>query len=338
MERLRFGLLGTGYWALHTQGAALASSPYARLDGVWGRHPDKAHDIAARLGTTAYEDLDELLGRVDAVAISLAPDAQATLAVRAARAGCHLLLDKPLALELGPAQAVVDAVEETGVAALVFFTDRFRPEVERWTEQAAQAGPWHSAHLLKYANIDQPGNPFGASPWRRERGALWDIGPHALAALLPIMGEVTSVAAQRGPAGSDTVHLVLRHAPGPPGSPLPGTPGGTSTASLSLTMPSPAITNRLLLYGENGAWEYRREGAPAVDGERRGDAPLPEARFGSADVMLGAVAELAALVAEGRRAHRCDVRFALEVTRVLAGAEAALGLPAIELAEVGPRP
>jgi predicted dehydrogenase len=303
MAPLRFGLLGTGYWALETHGRALARSPHARLEGVWGRDPDKAGDVATRLGTKAYPDLDELLGQVDAVAIALRPDVQATLAVRAAQAGCHLLLDKPLALDLDRAQAVVDAVDAAGVAALVFFTARYRPEVESWTEQAAGAGPWHSAHAIKYANIYQPGNPYAASPWRRERGALWDIGPHVLAALVPIMGEVTSVVARPGRAGTDTVHLVLTHGPGP---------SGTSTASLSLTMPPAATAERLTLHGESGT------------------RTSPEGPFDASDIMGNALAELADLVDSGRRAHRCDVRFALEVTRVLVAAEAALQVPAVE--------
>jgi predicted dehydrogenase len=295
----------------------LAGSPHSELEGVWGRDPAKASDVAARLGTTAYEDVNELLSRVDAVAIAVPPDVQATLAVRAAQAGCHLLLDKPIALDVGLAQAVVDAVEKAGVASVVFFTARFRPEVERWTAEVAGEGPWHSAHLLKYADIFKPGNPFGASPWRRERGALWDNGPHTLAALIPIMGNVASVAARRGPAGSDTVHLVLSHGPGSSASPGPGRPGGTSAVSLSLTMAARATTDQLVLYGENGT------------------STRPEGRFDPAEVMLAAIAELAALVDSGQRAHRCDARFALEVTRVLAGAEAALQLPAIELATGG---
>jgi hypothetical protein len=52
--------------------------------------------------------------------------------------------------------------------------------------------------------------------------------------------------------------------------------------------------------------------------------------------MLAAIAELAALVESGQRSHRCDARFALGVTRVLAGADAALALPAIELGGAGP--
>ena len=130
------------------------------------------------------------------MAIAVPPDVQAYLAVKAAGAGCHLLLDKPLALDVpGPRRR--RAADAEGVASVVFFTSRYRPEVERWTEDAA-AGPWHSAHLVQYGNIFQPGNPFGASPWRREYGALWDVGPHALAAVVPVMGGVTSVAARRG--------------------------------------------------------------------------------------------------------------------------------------------
>ena len=43
----------------------------------------------------------------------------------------------------------------------------------------------------------EPGNPFGESPWRKAKGALWDIGPHALSVLLPVLGPAESVAAQR---------------------------------------------------------------------------------------------------------------------------------------------
>jgi predicted dehydrogenase len=315
MVQLRFGLLGTSYWALNTHGAALVSSPDARLEGVWGRDPAKAADVAGRLGTRAYEDVDQLLAQVDAVAMSLPPDIQATLAVRAAQAGCHLFLEKPLALDVAQAQAVVDAIDAAGTAALVFFTARFRPDVERWTEEAARAGPWHSAHLVKYANIYQPGNPFGASVWRRERGALWDNGPHTLAALLPVMGPVTSVVARRGPSGSDTVHVVLTHGEGSPASPT-----GTSTVSLSLTMTPGVNTDQLVLY-KQGATSTR-----------------PEGRFEAADVMGNALGELAAMVENGRRAHRCDPRFALEVTRVLTCAEAALQLPGADmLSEEPPR-
>jgi predicted dehydrogenase len=303
MAPLRVGLLGTGYWALHVHGTALTTSPQTSLDGIWGRDPAKANDLAARLRTKGYDDLDELLGSVDAVSIALPPDIQAKLAVRAARAGCHLLMDKPLALDVNSAQAVVDAVDQAGVAAIVFFTQRFRPDMEDWTRASAEAGPWHSAHLVHYANIYGPGSPYATSAWRKQYGALWDVGPHALAAVLPIMGKVTSVAARRGPKGSDTVQVVLNHEP----------LSATSTVSMSLTMPAAATSSQLVLYGEHGT-RARPEGNSDAVGT-----------FGIA------IRELADLIESGERAHRCDAHFGLEVVQVLAAAGQALDLPPIEL-------
>ena len=232
------------------------------------------------------------------------------MAVRAARSGCHLLLDKPLALDLALAQAVVTAADEAGVASVIFFTSRFLLDRERWLEEAVLAGPWHSAHLVHYANIFQPANPFSNSLWRRERGALWDLGPHGLSVILPVMAPVTSVVARRGPAGSDTVHLVLTHGSGPAAQ-----TSAASTLSLSLTMPPEAGTNQLVLYGEPGARAW------------------PQGAFEFVDALRRAIAELAALADTGERAHPCDVHFGLEVVRVLAGAEAALDLPGLGLAQ-----
>lgn len=49
-----------------------------------------------------------------------------------------------------------------------------------------------------HGSIFEPGNPFGESPWRRQRGALWDIGPHALSIVVPALGPVTYVVDDRG--------------------------------------------------------------------------------------------------------------------------------------------
>src|SRR5437763_2258401 len=125
---LRFGLLGTGYWAGQTHAAALHRHPDATFVGVWGRDPAKAHAVADRYGVDAYTDVDALIGDVDAVAVALPPDVQAPLAVRAARAGRHLLLDKPVALSVAGADAVVGAADTAGVSTLVFTTNRYRPE------------------------------------------------------------------------------------------------------------------------------------------------------------------------------------------------------------------
>lgn len=320
MRPLRFGLVGTGHWALSTHGSALASSPDASLVGAWGRDPARTSDLARRLGTKAYTDYDQLLADVDAVAMAVPPDVQAPLAVRAARAGRHLLLEKPLALSEPDARAVVDAVEASGVACLVFFTQRFLPEMEQWLEAVGEQGPFYSAHLVQYTNIYYPGSPYSGSHWRRERGALWDIGPHALATVLPLLGPVGSVDARRGPSGTDTVHLLLAHVPGAvwrgttPGATtvredpdlrLGDQQGPVSTISLSLTMPEASVANKFVVYGAKGA------------------RTRPETNFEAVDALRRAVRELGVLVGTGERHHRCDARTALEVVRILAAAERA---------------
>ncbi len=289
---MRFGLFGTGHWAAETHGAALDAHPRADLVGVWGRNRDRAAALAARYGVPAFDDVDALIEACDAVAVALPPDVQADIAVRAATAGRHLLLDKPLALSVADADRVVDAATRSGVASVVFFTGRYQPEVAGFVAAAAAAGGWHTANVVRFASIFQPGNPYAQSPWRRRHGALWDIGPHTLAILLPVLGRVTRVVAVDGPGG--LVHLLLTH-----------DGGVVSTVSLTLDAPPTAVAGEFVLYGENGVESV----------------PVPEASPATAFGV--AIDQLLAEIDAGTRDHRCDVRFGREVVAVLAAAEAA---------------
>jgi len=294
---MRFGLLGTGPWATNAHGPALAAHKGVQLTGVWGRRTEAAEELAGRLDTRAYDDIDALLADCDAVAVALPPDVQAPLAVRAAEAGCHLLLDKPVATTPQGARRVTAAVEAAGVASVVFFTLRFSRSTASWIEERARTGGW----LLGRADWLSPvfgggDSPYTASPWRREKGALWDVGPHALSVLLPVLGDVADLAEVRAARGvGDTVHLTLRHA------------GGTSsTCTLSHSVPPAAA---------GVTAEFR--GAAGVAGLPARDEP-------AADAFAGAVDALAEAARTGT-AHACDVRFAQRVTEILARAESALG-------------
>ncbi|WP_089102567.1 Gfo/Idh/MocA family protein [Streptomyces hyaluromycini] len=290
---MRIGLLGTGPWARAAYAPALAGHGSLDFAGVWGRRPGAAAELAGEYGVRAYDDVDALLGDVDAVAVALPPVVQAELAVRAAAAGRHLLLDKPLALGVAEGRAVVEAAERARVASVVFFTTRFQPEPEAWIgEQAATAG-WFTARAHWLGSLFTGAGPFADSPWRREKGALWDVGPHALSVLLPVLGDVRRVAAVHGPA--DTVHLVLDHAG-----------GASSTVTLSLTAPPAAAGADVELRGEAGVTLLPRSAEGAVPAlTRAADALVTAARTG--------------------RAHPCDAAFALRVTEILTEAETLLG-------------
>lgn len=287
---LRFGLLGTGYWAAETHAAALHAHPEATLAGVWGRDPAKASALAERYGTRAHEDVDALLAEVDAVAIALPPDVQAELALRAARAGRHLLLDKPVALSTVAADALASEVAERGLASVVFFTSRFSDDVTEFLESAAAEGGWHGARATLFASILEPGNPYGASPWRREKGGLWDVGPHVLSLVLPVLGPVTQVTALSGPR--NTTHMLTRHSGGAVGS-----------FSVTLEAAPKEKTFEVVLHGERG-W------VPVPGGERS-----PVEAFGAAIDRLSAQVEG---VVPG---DPCDVRFGRDVVAVLEAAQ-----------------
>ena len=173
----RFGVVGTGYWARETHATALAAHPEAELAGVWGRSLEKATELAGTFGARAYTDVDQMFDEVEAVAFAVPPDVQAGLAVRAAARGCHLLMDKPVAFTTAAADEVVEAADRAGVRSLVFFTNRYCTDQAQWLAEVRQRTDWNAGHVRIYASIFEPGNPFGESEWRRQRGALWDIGP-----------------------------------------------------------------------------------------------------------------------------------------------------------------
>ncbi|GAB3000418.1 Gfo/Idh/MocA family oxidoreductase [Streptomyces pseudoechinosporeus] len=293
---MRIGLLGTGPWAEMAHAPALSGHRELDFVGVWGRRMDAAEALAERHGTRAYEDVDALLAEVDAVAIALPPSVQAPLAARAARANCHLLLDKPLAAGVEEGRAVVEAVGEAGVASVVFFTARFQTTTEAWiTEQAALDG-WFTGRAEWLGSLFTSDSPFADSPWRREKGGLWDVGPHALSVLLPVLGDVERVAAAaRGP--KDTVHLILQHIG-----------GASSTLTLSLTAPPAAAGATVELRGKAGATVL-----PAST-----EGPVP-ALVRAADALLAA--------ARTGSPHACDAAFGLRVTEILVAAEAQLTEP-----------
>jgi len=289
---MRFGLFGTGPWAHLAHAPALADHQDVEFVGVWGRDPDKAGVLAAEHGARAYREIDDLIGDVDAVAIALPPDVQAPIALRAARAGRHLLLDKPVAFTPAEADEIAAAVDERNLASVVFFTRRLVPVTVDFLAEARAAGGWREARVDHLGSIFSNGSPFGESPWRQQRGGLWDVGPHALALLLPVLGPVTEVTAMAGP--HDMTHALLRHAN-----------GAITTLTLSVDGAEGSVRQEAIFFGES---------AP-----RR----VPDAQW-RADQALGRAIDQLIAAAGGGPESDVDVRFGAEVTAVLAACQEAI--------------
>jgi predicted dehydrogenase len=250
------GLVGAGPWARRVHGPALAAHPATELTAVWTRRPEVAAGLAAELGGRAVDDLDALLDAVDAVAFAVPPQVQGELAVRAARAGKHLICEKPLAAELAAARTLAAAARD--VTSAVVLTLRYDPRVRAWLDGVpGGAGPdtvgavrWLSGSLL--------GGEYAASAWRAEHGALLDLGPHVIDLLDAALGPVTGV----GWAHHDDPDLWrfgLEHAG-----------GAHSTVTLSLRLPVDPSEIELTVFG--GAGRHVLSGGVA-------DAPACYARM-----------------------------------------------------------
>ena len=291
VARPRVGVVGTGHWARVVHAAGAADHPGVDLVAVWGRDLGRASTVADLYAARAFDDFDTFLAEVDLVTVAVPPHVQAELALRAAEAGKHLLLEKPIALDPEAADRLVDAVDQRALSTVVFFTQRFVPTWEDWLQQVVATSP--EGGRADWLTSREPGSPYLGSVWRDEHGALWDVGPHTLSQLVPALGAVVDVVGVRGQR--DLVHLVLTHEG-----------GRTSRMSLSLTMPGGIDQVEVEFYGRDGILVQ-----PAEDRD-------------VADAYARALDELLAMVGAGETHHRCDVRFGRDVVHVLARCQAVL--------------
>jgi UDP-N-acetyl-2-amino-2-deoxyglucuronate dehydrogenase len=125
---LRFGFAGAGEIAV-ASAAAVQASPSAELTAVFDVNASLAADLAGAHRARTVATLDALLAeeRVDAVYVCAPHAVHRDTAVRAAEAGKHVFIEKPMGLTVDDARAIVDACERRGVACGVTFVVRWAP-------------------------------------------------------------------------------------------------------------------------------------------------------------------------------------------------------------------
>src|SRR4051794_22530392 len=129
MDRLRVALVGAGFMGrMHAN--VYKTLPNAELVAVVDSRPDMAAAIVGKTGISAFGDLSEAIAstRPDVVDICLPTHLHKPFVIEAAKAGKHVVCEKPMALSLNEADEMVEACERAGVYFMVAHCIRFWPE------------------------------------------------------------------------------------------------------------------------------------------------------------------------------------------------------------------
>jgi len=121
-----FGIIGCGMIArFHSK--AVAEIRGAKVTACFDTFGASADKLAADIGCRAYHDLDKMLAdpAVDVVTICTPSGAHLDPAVQAAKAGKHVIVEKPLEITLQRCDAIIKACDAAGVTLSTIFPSRF---------------------------------------------------------------------------------------------------------------------------------------------------------------------------------------------------------------------
>lgn len=202
VKKYNVGIIGYG-WVATAHIAAINATNQAQVTAVFSSRKLDDAELSAKWGSTikSYTNLDEMLAdkSLNAVSVCSYPYQHKDHAVAAAKAGKHLIIEKPLALSWKDCLAIEAAVKKAGVKTCVCFECRYSSQFISTKAVIDQGllGELHYGEVDYYHGI---GPWYGQFRWntRKDAGgsALLTAGCHALDALLLCMGtdveEVTS--------------------------------------------------------------------------------------------------------------------------------------------------
>ncbi len=237
MDRLLIGLIGAG-----NMGKALARGVAAcdggRIVAVADPAGDAAQaaaeEIAGEGGSIdAYTNVAEMLAREDiAAAIVAAPNyLHPTLTRQAAEAGKHVFCEKPMALNVADARAMIAACEAAGVKLMIGQVLRYNaPYV--WMIDQIRGGDYGEPFGMQVTRIAGPWGGVYGQTWRMKKelsgGPLFEVNAHEIDFMRQVLGEAQTVYASMdnyvNPDADyeDFVHVVINFAGGGRGALLAG--------------------------------------------------------------------------------------------------------------------
>jgi predicted dehydrogenase len=196
-----FGIIGCGVIA-PAHASAVAALPNAHLVAVADAVPEKAKSFAAEHGVAWDADPGALLARpdIDVVSVCVPSGRHADVGAQVARAGKHLVMEKPLEITVEAADRLLEAASSAGVRLTVISQHRFDPGPRRLRELVDQGRLGRlilGDAVIKWYRSQ---GYYDSSDWRGTwavdgGGALMNQGVHYVDLLCWIMGEVQEVTA-----------------------------------------------------------------------------------------------------------------------------------------------
>ncbi len=136
---MKIGMISFAHMHAYSYAKSLLQIPGVELAGIADDNPERGERMAAELGTS-FVDLDELLARADVAAVIICSEnsKHRYYTELAAKAGKHVMVEKPIATTVADAQAMIQACADAGVKLQVAFPCRFIPAVRRAKEAVEQ--------------------------------------------------------------------------------------------------------------------------------------------------------------------------------------------------------
>jgi predicted dehydrogenase len=207
---LGVGIVGCGYAAERLHLPALRSLPSLKVVAIADTDPERLLSVGERFAIARrYHDHEALLRDpgVDAVAVCVPPRAHAAVILAALDARKHVLVEKPLCLDLDEADRLVERAGCAAVTAMVGFNLRYHRQVRAARRAIMQEliGPIELLRTVWSSRVEQQ---VGLPPWRRRRelggGVLYELAVHHVDLWRFLLGsEVDEVSALARTDGDD---------------------------------------------------------------------------------------------------------------------------------------
>ena len=181
MDKVGFAVVGLGIWG-ETHVKTYAHHPNVDLVRVCDMNEDRAKQKAEEYSVGTYgTDFREVMDdpAVQAVSVVTPDFAHTDIAVAAAEAGKHILLEKPMATTVQDCQRILDAVEAAGVRFMVDFHNRFNPPIVQ-AKKAIETGELGEMQMMTVRLNDTIAVPTEWLRWAGKSSVLWFLASHAI--------------------------------------------------------------------------------------------------------------------------------------------------------------